>query len=134
MWPAGEVSRLGVSCWTAQQVGYAKFATVLSAEWAAGVRHGCLCAHPLVTKLLGIDDITARALGAAKAAGDQRIPGVVRGSIGLGTTGEDVDALAAAVEAICAGEIEWTYEISADQTQCWPDPDPRTTMAAGVPL
>lgn len=134
MWPAGEVSRLGVSCWTAQQVGYAKFATVLSAEWAAGVRHGCLCAHPLVTKLLGIDDITARTLGAAKAAGDQRLPGVVRGSIGLGTTGEDVDALVAAVEAICAGEIEWTYELSADHTQCRPDPDPRTAMAAGVPL
>jgi selenocysteine lyase/cysteine desulfurase len=128
MWPLG-ASRIGVVCWVHDKVPYATQAAVLSAEHGAGVRHGCLCAHPLVTTLLNVDPITARALGAIKASGQGQIPGVVRASIGLGTTEADVDALVHAVEAVCAGQITWTYQSSADGTQCWPINDPREMIS-----
>jgi selenocysteine lyase/cysteine desulfurase len=129
MWP-GEHARIGVCCWTCPAVPYAVQAAVLSAEHGAGVRHGCLCAHPLVAELLGIDPVTARGLGAARARGAQWIPGVVRASIGLGTTADDVAALGDAVEAVCSGKIVWTYTASADGQHCWPDPDPRPRITS----
>ncbi|PZG42163.1 cysteine desulfurase [Spongiactinospora gelatinilytica] len=68
--------------WTPREV-----AEALSAEYGIGVRDGKFCAHPLVTHLLdgvpgGCADGTA---------------GAVRASIGLSTTTEQVDRLAAAL-------------------------------------
>ena len=69
--------------------------------YGIGVRHGCFCAHPLMTHLLGIPDGEARRLHAELRAGRApQLPGAVRASLGLGTTIEDVERLIGAVREI----------------------------------
>ena len=94
MWPRGTVDRVGVA--TFNLAGYRDplLAAVLSAEHGIGVRHGCFCAHPLMTHLLRVPDAESRRLHAELRAGRQPLlPGAVRASVGLGSTVEDVDRL-----------------------------------------
>ena len=51
-----EVDRVGVATFTLEGVRHPLLAAILSAEHAIGVRHGCFCAHPLITRLLGVPD------------------------------------------------------------------------------
>jgi selenocysteine lyase/cysteine desulfurase len=107
-------------------VSYAKLAAVLSAEYGIGVRHGCFCAHPLMTHLLGINDSRARDIAVNRRSDRPvTVPGAVRLSVGLGTTIEDITWLVDAVAAIAKDGAAWHYRSSADDTDCWPDPDPR---------
>jgi selenocysteine lyase/cysteine desulfurase len=118
--------RIGVLPFALRGVPYARLAAILSAEFGIGVRHGCFCAHPLMTALLSIDaagearirDSLARGLPAA-------IPGAVRASTGIGTTAEDCDRLVTAIAEIAANGARWTYTLSGDGADCHPDPDPR---------
>lgn len=52
LWTAAQL-RIGVLTFTLRGIGYARLAAALSAEHGIGVRHGCFCAHPLVSRLLG---------------------------------------------------------------------------------
>ena len=125
LWPA-EHPRIGVLPFNLHGVSYAKLAAVLSAEYGIGVRHGCFCAHPLMTHLLGIDDAHSREIRANRRSGRPvTVPGAVRLSVGLGTTIEDITRLADAVAAIARDGAAWHYQTSTDGTDCWPDPDPR---------
>jgi selenocysteine lyase/cysteine desulfurase len=73
----------------------------LSDEFAIGVRHGCFCAHPLLTHLLGVPEAEARRLHAELQAGrDPELPGAVRASLGIGTTAQEVDTLLASLIAL----------------------------------
>jgi selenocysteine lyase/cysteine desulfurase len=118
--------RIGVLTFSVRGLGYAQLAAALSAEHGIGVRHGCFCAHPLVSDLLDIDDRAVADIGAALRAGRSvPLPGAVRLSIGLGTTSADIDRLVDAVEQIAVDGPRWTYHTSADGRDCWPDPDPR---------
>jgi selenocysteine lyase/cysteine desulfurase len=102
-WPPGTVDRVGVA--TFNLAGYRDplLAAILSAEHGIGVRHGCFCAHPLMTHLLGVPDTEARRLQAELRAGRQpHLPGAVRASLGLGSTPEDVDRLVDALHEIAA--------------------------------
>ena len=53
---ARDVDRVGVATFTLAGYRHPLLAAVLSAEHAIGVRHGCFCAHPLITHLLGLPD------------------------------------------------------------------------------
>ncbi len=100
-WAPGTVDRVGVA--TFNLAGYRDplLAAILSAEHAIGVRHGCFCAHPLMTHLLGVPDGAAEHFHAELRAGRHpALPGAVRASIGLGTTTEDVDRLVRALHEI----------------------------------
>jgi selenocysteine lyase/cysteine desulfurase len=102
-WPRGTVDRVGVA--TFNLTGYRDplLAAILSAEHAIGVRHGCFCAHPLMTHLLGVPEADSTRLHAELRAGRQPLlPGAVRASLGLGSTAEDVDRLVAALREIAA--------------------------------
>ncbi len=100
LWP-GHEDRVGVASFTLDGYRAEDLAALLSAEYAIGVRHGCFCAHPLITRLLKVPEAEARRLHAELRAGrEPDLPGAVRASIGLGTTLEDVDALIAALQAI----------------------------------
>jgi selenocysteine lyase/cysteine desulfurase len=124
LWPTGH-PRIGVLPFNLRGVSYAKLAAVLSAEHGIGVRHGCFCAHPLMTHLLGIDDAHSREIRANRRSGRPvTVPGAVRLSVGLGTTIEDITRLANAVAAIARDGAAWHYQTSADGIDCWPDPDP----------
>ena len=97
LWP-DHPDRVGVASFNLAGYKDCALAEILSAEHAIGVRHGCFCAHPLLTRLLGVTDAEAKRLHAELQAGlDPELPGAVRASLGLGTTAEDIDALIAAL-------------------------------------
>jgi selenocysteine lyase/cysteine desulfurase len=93
LWEDGPgVDRVGVVTLTVPQLHHALVAAALSAEHAIGVRHGCFCAHPYITHLLGITDEQAQAIRDALRRGERAtIPGAVRASFSIATTEADVD-------------------------------------------
>jgi selenocysteine lyase/cysteine desulfurase len=103
LWQPGTVDRVGVATFNLAGYRDSLLAAVLSAEHAIGVRHGCFCAHPLMTELLRVPDTESRRLHAELRAGrDPQLPGAVRASVGLGTKTEDIDRLVAALHEIAA--------------------------------
>jgi selenocysteine lyase/cysteine desulfurase len=111
LWPDATVDRVGVATFTLGGVRHPLVAAVLSAEHGIAVRHGCFCAHPLMTRLLDLSDAEGRRLAAALRAGRRPdLPGAVRASIGLGTTTEDVDRLIDALLEIVATGPRSRYE------------------------
>jgi selenocysteine lyase/cysteine desulfurase len=100
LWPVHD-ERVGVASFTLAGHKAHDLAARLSDEYAIGVRHGCFCAHPLITRLLGVPEAEARWLQDELRAGrEPELPGAVRASIGLGTTIEDIDALTGALAEI----------------------------------
>ncbi|HZU79916.1 MAG TPA: aminotransferase class V-fold PLP-dependent enzyme, partial [Acidimicrobiales bacterium] len=102
--PDTDVDTLAIATFAVDSVHHALVAARLSAEWGIGVRHGCFCAHPYIVRLLGLSEERVSRFRRAVLAGDHRqVPGAVRASCGLSTTGGDVDALLAAVAEIASG-------------------------------
>lgn len=100
LWP-GHEDRVGVASFTLDGYRAEDLAVQLSADYAIGVRHGCFCAHPLITRLLNVPEAEAERLQAELRAGrEPDLPGAVRASIGLGTTLGDIDALGAALDEL----------------------------------
>jgi selenocysteine lyase/cysteine desulfurase len=98
LWHGPAVDRLGVVTFTVDGMHHALVAAALSAEHAIGVRHGCFCAHPYITHLLGIDAVAAATVRSSLRRGERTgIPGAVRASFGIGTTEADIDAFTAAM-------------------------------------
>ncbi|HEX3980244.1 MAG TPA: aminotransferase class V-fold PLP-dependent enzyme, partial [Acidimicrobiales bacterium] len=98
------VETLPVAAFTMVGMHHALVAARLSAEYGIAVRHGCFCAHPYVVRLLGLSDDAVGAYRDEVLRGDHRnVPGAVRASAGLGTSGEDIDALVAAVADLAGG-------------------------------
>ena len=100
LWPV-HGDRVGVASFTLKGFKAEDLATRLSDEYAIGVRHGCFCAHPLITRLLQVPEAEAQWLQAELRSGrEPELPGAVRASIGLGTTVEDIDALTGALDEL----------------------------------
>jgi len=98
------VETLPVTAFNIEGIHHALVAARLSAEYAIAVRHGCFCAHPYVVRLLGLTEAAVEAYRSNVLQGDHRhVPGAVRASAGLGTSGEDIDALLEAVSDLAAG-------------------------------
>jgi selenocysteine lyase/cysteine desulfurase len=98
------VETLPVATFTLDGMHHALVAARLSAEYGVAVRHGCFCAHPYVIRLLGLPDQIVHDYRAEVLRGDHRnVPGAVRASAGLGTSGADVDALVHAVAELAGG-------------------------------
>ncbi|HXA28243.1 MAG TPA: aminotransferase class V-fold PLP-dependent enzyme [Candidatus Angelobacter sp.] len=94
LWPDAACDRLGVRTFTVGNAHHALVAAFLSAEHGIGVRHGCFCAHPYITHLLGLTPRQAEEVRSELRRGEHaHVPGAVRASFGLGTTHDDVDAL-----------------------------------------
>jgi len=106
--PVGEAvpgaETLPVAAFTVEGMHHALVAARLSAEYGIAVRHGCFCAHPYVIRLLGMDESDVDTYRREVLEGDfRRIPGAVRASAGLGTSGDDIDVLLAAVAELAGG-------------------------------
>lgn len=130
---AADHPRVGLLTFNLGETPYDLLAAVLSAEYGIGIRHGCFCAHPLMMRLLRVDDPEAQRLVEATRDGQHpRLPGAARMSIGLGTTRADIDAMALALEAIATDGPRWTYRVSPDTDEYEPDPDPRPMPALPV--
>jgi len=98
------VETLPVAAFTVDGMHHALVAARLSAEYGIAVRHGCFCAHPYVVRLLGLADKEVSDYRSEVLRGDHRnVPGAVRASAGLGTSGADIDALLTAVGDLATG-------------------------------
>jgi selenocysteine lyase/cysteine desulfurase len=123
LWP-DEVDRVGVATFNLDGYRHPLLAAILSAEHAIGVRHGCFCAHPLITRLLGIPDEEIDRLAAELRVGRRpALPGAVRASIGLGTTPEDIDRLVDALREIACIGPRSRYRHMASLDEYLPEPD-----------
>ena len=125
VWPADH-PRVGLLTFNVRGVPYDLLAAVLSAEHGIGIRHGCFCAHPLMMRLLRVDDAEAqRLIDVTRTGGHERLPGAARMSLGLGSVKADIDALADALRAIATDGPRWTYAVNDVTDEYEPSPDPR---------
>jgi selenocysteine lyase/cysteine desulfurase len=96
---------LAVAAFTIDGLHHALVAARLSAEWGVAVRHGCFCAHPYLIRLLGLGADAVHNYRNQVLHGDHRtMPGAVRASCGLGTSGDEIDALLSAVAELAGGK------------------------------
>jgi selenocysteine lyase/cysteine desulfurase len=122
-WAPGTVDRVGVATFNLDGYRDPLLAAMLSAEHAIGVRHGCFCAHPLMTHLLGVPEGEARRLHAELRAGrEPQLPGAVRASLGLGNTAEDVDRLVSALHRIARHGPRFRYLHATEHDEYRPEP------------
>ena len=125
VWPPDH-PRVGLLTFNLGSMPYDLLAAVLSAEHGIGIRHGCFCAHPLMMRLLRVDDAEAhRLIDEARSGSHERLPGAARMSLGLGSTRADVDVLAGALREIASDGPRWTYAVNPDTNEYEPHPDPR---------
>lgn len=110
--PDLDLDTLPVATFTVRDVPFALVAARLSAEFAIGVRHGCFCAHPYLTRLLHLSDEEVGRFRADVRRGDRRtMPGAVRASCGINTSEHDVEILLDAVTQIADGrEMPVAYD------------------------
>lgn len=126
LWKGDDVDRLGVLTFTVTGIHHALVAAALSAEHAIGVRHGCFCAHPYITRLLGIDAVQADTVRTSLRRGERHhIPGAVRASFGIGTTEDDVDRLVGAVSELVERGPHLSYRQDDDSGDFRPVGDER---------
>jgi len=108
--PANTASRLGVIPFNVDGLSHSLVAAILGAEFGIGVRSGCFCAHPYVTRLLKVSKREMNELGNEVRQGDKRhVPGLVRASFGMYNTKEEIDKLATALSQIVAGNYNGKY-------------------------
>ena len=121
LWKGDDIDRVGVASFVLAGYRHPLLAAILSAEHAIGVRHGCFCAHPLITRLLGIPDAEVRRLRSVLlSGGTPALPGAVRASLGLGTTEADVDRLTGALDDIARHGPAMRYEHMTERDEYQP--------------
>ncbi len=135
LWESPSVDRLGVVTFTVEGMHHALVAAALSAEHGIGVRHGCFCAHPYITHLLGIDAVAAASVRSSLRRGERAgIPGAVRASFGIGTSERDLDALTTAMAELLERGPRLEYRQDEQTGDFLPVSDARTwPRVAGLP-
>jgi selenocysteine lyase/cysteine desulfurase len=120
--PPPGIDTLAVASFVVAGMHHALVAARLSAEFGIGVRHGCFCAHPYLIRLLGVGQRGIAEAREAVRRGDRSgIPGAVRASCGLGTSGDDVSALLHALGTLAGGQpAPVAYEQDPVTGDFWP--------------
>jgi selenocysteine lyase/cysteine desulfurase len=91
-------SQVGIIGFTADRMDHSLLAAALGHEWGIGLRHGCFCAHPYVMRLLGVGAKEVEKFARKAELNDHsEFPGLVRISLGLYNTRQEVDYVAEAV-------------------------------------
>ncbi len=122
--PDHRVPTLPIATFVVEGVPHALVAARLSAEYAIGVRHGCFCAHPYLTRLLGLSADSVAAYQQALRAGDRtQIPGAVRASCAINTRPGDIDRLLEAVAEIAHTAPPVPYLQDPTTGDYWPQTD-----------
>lgn len=113
------VPRAGVVSFNVEGLHHALVAHYLNDFHNIAVRNECFCAHPYVKALLCVDGATEALYREEMRHNDRRhIPGMVRASLGVYSTAEDVEALGRALELVIADReaIAARYEVALDGT------------------
>ena len=109
--PERTEDRVGVITFDVEGLHHALVAAVLAYEAGVGVRNGCFCAHPYVTRLKRVGPEEFARIRSQVLRGDRtNAPGMVRASFGLYNTTDDIDVFIEALERICRGDIRGQYE------------------------
>jgi len=111
------VPRAGVVSFNVEGLPHGLVAAYLNDFFNIAVRDGCFCANPYVNALLHVDEETENRYHQEIACGDRRnVPGMVRASLGLYSTGDDIEALATALETLVKSRdsIVKRYEAGLD--------------------
>jgi selenocysteine lyase/cysteine desulfurase len=128
---SGDEDRLGVFSFNMDGLSYMKVAAILANEWGVGVRSGCFCAHLYVSHLLGFSDEASATIREQISAGlPVDLPGMVRASLGIANTKDDIDRLASGLLAIARGDIRATY-IKTESGDFEPTNDTHAFIAQG---
>jgi cysteine desulfurase / selenocysteine lyase len=131
---SGEEDRLGVFSFNLDGHSYVEVASVLANEWGVGVRSGCFCAHLYVAYLLGISEADSSEARDRLIAGlPVELPGMVRASLGIANTKDDIDRLASGLLAIARGDIRATY-VKTESGDVEPDNATHAFVAHGEAL
>jgi len=108
--PTCAESRLGVVTFRIAGVDHRLVTAILGFEGGIGVRAGLFCAHPYVQMLMGMPLEISQGIARKLRCGERPdIPGLIRASFGIYNTLEEVDALVAMLDRICAGEYQGDY-------------------------
>ena len=93
--------QVGVIGFVAEKMHHSLIAAALGHEWGIGVRHGCFCAHPYLIRLLGVKEAELDDyMNQAESDDYSRFPGLVRISLGIYNTPEDVAYVADALKSL----------------------------------
>lgn len=92
--------KVGIVVFNVDGMYHGDVATELAQRQGIAVRHAAFCAHPYVFRLLGISDDWVTEWMAADDDDNRDMPGMVRASIGIYNTEEEVDLLIETVRAI----------------------------------
>ncbi|HZP55151.1 MAG TPA: aminotransferase class V-fold PLP-dependent enzyme [Candidatus Saccharimonadales bacterium] len=108
--PETASKRLGVIPFKVKGLKHSLVAAILGTEWGIGVRSGCFCAHPYVTRLLNLNNLeVSKFAGEVLHGNKSSMPGLVRVSFGMYNTPEEVDYLTHALKLISAGKYQGKY-------------------------
>ena len=107
--------RLGVLAFNVDALPHALVAAILGYEGGIGVRSGCFCAQQYVSLLLGLEP-SERAGWQGWRGGADRFarPGMVRVSLALYNTRDEIDSLVAMLQRIAAGDRRAEYNRVAE--------------------
>ncbi len=126
--------RVGTISFQVDTVEHGLLAAVLGYEWGIGVRNGCFCAQPYVRELLGISRKEMESILCRLAAGDHTtVPGLVRVSLGIYNTREEVDRLIEAIRAVRSHGPRARYVLHPEHKDYVPD-DWQDDYAKHVPF
>jgi selenocysteine lyase/cysteine desulfurase len=113
------VPRAGVVSFSVAGVHHGLVAAYLNDFHNIAVRNGCFCAQPYIQTLLGFDAARTEQCAEEHAIGDKRnVPGMVRASLGVYSTEEDIGALIDALRELLAkrDQVIDLYSVDADGT------------------
>ena len=114
--------RLGVIPFNLNGFHHALTSTILSYEAGIGVRHGCFCAHPYVTRLLGVTEEESKKFrDELKRRNKAHLPGAVRVSFGFYNTEEEIDQLIVALDKISRREYKGKYSLDSKLGEYLPE-------------
>jgi cysteine desulfurase/selenocysteine lyase len=106
--------KVGVVPFNIDGVPHGLVAAVLGYEWGVGVRNGCFCAHPYVTRLLGVGPNESARWRRRVLHGDRsELPGMVRLSFGCYNDGSDIDRLIAGLTAVAEDKVQGDYRLDS---------------------
>lgn len=104
-------NRLGVITFNLDGFHHGLVSSILTYEYAIGVRNGCFCAHPYLKRLLKITPEENKAFEERLMQGDRtNIPGAIRMSFGMYNTEEEIDQFVDALQNIKNNHIVGVYE------------------------
>jgi selenocysteine lyase/cysteine desulfurase len=121
--PDARRERIGVVTMNADGLSHGELAAILGYECGIGVRNGCFCAQPYVRELLGVpEDDASASLETLASGASATVPGMVRMSLGVYNTEEDVDLFVEAVRRVLTDGPRAHYVLDEQKAGYVPEP------------